>query len=77
MDITRKKKSLRKKSGRKSGGQTEHDGSILKMVDTPDEVKDYQPNYCEGCGAGLSKFLTVFIGRRQTIEIPSIKPITI
>lgn len=76
-DIARKNKSLRQKSDKKQGGQFGHDGHTLKMVDTPDEVKDYQPNYCKLCGENLSQIPAILIGSRQTVEIPPIEPLII
>jgi len=76
-DIARKNKSLRQKSDKKQGGQFGHDGYTLKMVDTPDEVKDYQPNYCKLCGEDLTQIPAILIGSRQTVEIPPIEPLIV
>lgn len=76
-DMTRKNKSLRQKSGKKQGGQSGHEGHTLKIVDTPDEVKDYYPDYCKGCGTDLSQTPSVLLGSRQTIEIPPIRPVIV
>src|SRR5215469_11378855 len=46
--------SLRKASGKKSGGQTGHLGHTLTMVDTPNEIIDHHPEFCGCCGKSLS-----------------------
>lgn len=76
-DIARKNKSLRQKSDKKQGGQFGHEGQTLKMVETPDEVINYQPNYCKLCGEDLSLTPAILIGSRQTVEIPPIKPLIV
>lgn len=76
-DFSRKNKSLRKPSGRKPGGQAGHKGDTLKVVSEPDKMIDYIPDYCKECGNDLSSVPSVFIGRRQVIELPPIKPVVI
>lgn len=70
-----KTQSLRTPSGKKPGGQPGHEGTTLKMADIPDMVQKHSPNYCTCCGEDLSHYQTRFIGRRQVIDIPPIKPI--
>jgi transposase len=41
-------KSLRRKSGRKSGGQPGHPGSTLALVDNPSERRRHEPGPCTG-----------------------------
>lgn len=53
-EITRRTRSLREKSGKKSGGQTGHEGVTRMMCDTPDEKEMIHPNYCRECGRDLS-----------------------
>lgn len=66
--------SLREKSGKKSGGQPGHKGSTLSMVSEPDQVIDHLPGICGHCGKDLSSIEPFFIGKRQIVEIPPIKP---
>jgi transposase len=47
-------KSLRKKTGRRSGGQAGHPGSTLEMVREPDRIEAHWPAACAGCGASLA-----------------------
>ena len=70
-----KTQSLRTPSGKKPGGQPGHEGTTLKMSDTPDTIQQHSPNYCTCCGEDLSRYQAHFIGRRQVIDIPPIKPI--
>lgn len=70
-----KTQSLRTPSGKKPGGQPGHEGTTLKMTDTPDTVQKHSPNYCTCCGEDLSGYQPHFIGRRQVVDIPPIKPI--
>jgi transposase len=70
----KKNQSLRKPSGLKSGGQKGHKGSTLEMCQNPDIVLEHKPSFCTCCGelfTGTSKLS----GRRQSIDIPPIKPI--
>ena len=70
-----KSKSLRKKTGRKPGGQKGHEGTTLEMVSDPDEVMVHSPEYCECCGKDIGTFPCEFVERRQEIDIPPIVPI--
>src|SRR5947208_862820 len=47
-------KSLRKRSGRKPGGQKGHPGSALVQVDDPDEVVRHEPVRCRCCARPLT-----------------------
>src|SRR5712692_10987352 len=46
-------RSLRKRSGKKSGGQPGHAGVTRCLVDDPDTFVAHVPATCAGCGAGL------------------------
>jgi transposase len=67
-------KSLRRKSGRKPGGQPGHPGSTLALVDNPDERRRHEPGRCAGCGVGLAQAPEVGMERRQVFDLP---PITV
>jgi hypothetical protein len=47
-------RSLRKKSGRKPGGQDGHKGTTLAQVARPDREARHEPGCCGRCGAGLA-----------------------
>jgi transposase len=66
--------SLREQSNLKAGGQPGHAGSFLEKSLEPDEVVCHAPSYCKECGKDLSNIPTEFIGSRQVIDIPPIKP---
>jgi len=70
-----KTQSLRKKTGKKAGGQIGHKGTTLKMVATPTIVEEHYSNYCTCCGNDLSGINEELIGKRQVIDIPPIQPI--
>ena len=71
----RRTESLRKPSGRKPGGQPGHVGSCLEMSAEPDHVVLHTPGLCTCCGMDLSGVEIEFIGKRQIIDIPKVKPI--
>lgn len=68
------KKSLREPSTRKTGGQSGHEGSSLLMKEVADVVQEYLPIYCKHCGDGLVADESIFVSRKQEIEIPPITP---
>lgn len=63
-------RSLRRKSGRKPGGQPGHPGSTLALVDDPNERKRHEPGPCGGCGANLADAPEVGVERRQVFDLP-------
>jgi len=67
-------RSLRQRSGKKSGGQAKHPGVTRALVDDPDVVIPYMPMVCAGCGAALDQAPEVGRERRQVMEIPKPRP---
>jgi len=63
-------KSLRRKSGRKPGGQPGHPGSTLALVDDPNERQRHEPGSCTGCGQDLADAPEVGMERRQVFDLP-------
>jgi len=64
-------KSLRKKTGRRPGGQPGHPGGTLRQVERPDEVIVHEPNGAGvGCGADASAGRRVRTERRQVFDLP-------
>ena len=68
-----KPKSLRKKSGRKPGGQKGHQGKTLRMVDKPDYTVTHPVNQCQRCGGSLEDQAPERLERRQVFDIPEPK----
>ena len=69
----RRTRSLRRKSGRKVGGQPGHRGATLLRVEKPDRVVIHKPNSCWKCARLLSESKVTGVERRQVFEIPPIK----
>ncbi len=69
----KKTKSLRKKSGKKPGGQKGHVGKTLCLNDNPDEVEIHTVDQCNECGASLVDVDTERHVVRQVVDIPDIK----
>ena len=66
-------KSLRTKSGRKSGGQKEHLGSRLEWSEEVDEIFVHPVGECAGCGASLESVEVLSMSCRQVHDLPPIK----
>jgi len=65
-------KSLRRKSGRRPGGQAGHEGRALRQVADPDEIVRHEPRVCQCCGRSLTGRPVTFVERRQQFDIPPI-----
>ena len=70
-------RSLRKRSGKKSGGQPGHAGVTRCLVAArdPDGVVAHVPAICAGCGASLETAPEIGRERRQVIDIPEPRPV--
>lgn len=67
------RKSLREPSGRKSGGQKGRKGKTLRMVESPDFIKQHYSNFCNCCGESLEHSELIPAGKRQVFDIPKIE----
>lgn len=66
-----KKRSLRRRSGRKQGGQDGHQGARLEPAATPDEQVEHRPERCEGCDGDLADAEALVGGEsRQVFDLP-------
>ncbi len=71
--LARKTKSLRRRSGKKPGGQLGHRGETLHLVAAPDEVVEHRPAVCAQCQAPLDEAEVVLRERRQVQELPVVR----
>jgi len=68
-----KPRSLRKKSGRKPGGQDGHEGRTLRQVAKPDHEVPHEPGCCAGCQRSLAGRPITGVERRQQFDLPPLK----
>src|SRR5258708_6834693 len=69
--LTRKTKSLRRRSGRKPGGQIGHPGETLRLVACPDAVVEHRPAISSGCQMPLLEGAPGGLReRRQVQDLP-------
>jgi transposase len=69
-----KTQSLRRKSGKKPGGQLGHRGQTLRLVAEPDAVVEHRPAVCTGCQAPLDVTAPVVLReRRQVQDLPPLR----
>lgn len=65
--------NLRKKTGRRSGGQKGHKGHTLAMVEQPDQVQVHPVTHCSHCAADLQSVESGEPERRQVFDIPPVR----
>jgi transposase len=73
----RRVQSLRTPSGKKPGGQAGHEGTTLRQVEVPDEVREHYPNTGTHCGAGLGHEAATAYQKRQVFELPAPQPLQV
>ena len=71
--LAKRPKSLRHKSGKKSGGQAGHPGSTLKMVEHPDHIERHAVKHCRHCQRSLEDIQPTDLEKRQVFEVPPMR----
>lgn len=71
----RRVQSLRAPSGKKSGGQTGHEGMTLRQVELADEVIEHYPPTCTNCGEALGGEAAREYQKRQVFDLPEPQPL--
>jgi len=65
-------KSLRKRHGKKSGGQPGHVGHTLKAVEHPDREEVHRVSQCHQCHRSLEEIEASRMERRQVFDVPRV-----
>jgi transposase len=68
-----KPRSLRKRSGRKPGGQDGHKGTTLAQVARPDREVRHEPGCCGRRGSGLAGRPVTGVERRQVFDLQPVR----
>jgi len=65
--------SLRKRQGRKSGGQKGHVGYKLEMVKKPDQIETHAVETCQHCQKSLKQTKVARLEKRQVFDLPKVQ----
>lgn len=71
--LGRKRTNRRKRSEKKTGGQTGHPGHTLQALQRPDEVVRHRPVVCEHCQHPLDEVAGRVKERRQVHDVPEMR----
>jgi transposase len=66
-------RSLRQKTGRRSGGQKGHKGHTLRMVERPDHVQVHEAPICPHCATDLQSVEPCGYEKRQIFDVPPVR----
>lgn len=66
-------RSLRKSSGKQSGGQPGHKGHTLAMRADPDQVQVHRVKHCQHCHTPLESIPAKGHERRQVLDLPPVE----
>ncbi len=69
--FVRQPRSLRKKSGKQTGGQPGHEGTTLRWQACPDEVIVHPVTHCASCQQDLQGIPSLQVERRQVVDVPA------
>ena len=67
-----RRRSLRKKTGRRSGGQPGHKGHTLNMVEQADQIQIHEASTCPHCATDLKSVEPHAHEKRQVFDVPPV-----